>query len=185
MTDVNAQFKRRSRDLPYRDGVGVVAVDGDGRVLVGKANGFEDIWKMCQGGIDAGEDAGDAALRELYEEFGIKEQKILRSSNQKYAYDYPEKSRYMQGFRGQEFKWFLVSIGDHALIDLMANNPENEQHEFEDYMWVSPQKAVELAHNIYGGDAVTYQRQQIYQRVFEEFGLWNPSVSPEYANTPD
>ena len=55
--------------LPFRPGVGMMIVDKNQRVFVGKrvdskANG----WQMPQGGIDLGETPSAAALREMEEE---------------------------------------------------------------------------------------------------------------------
>ncbi len=53
--------------LPYRPCVGVMLVNGDGLVFVGKRidNREGDAWQMPQGGIDDGEELRAAALREL------------------------------------------------------------------------------------------------------------------------
>ena len=58
--------------LPYRRNVGVMVLNADGHVWVGqRKDNYKDAWQMPQGGIDKGEDARAAALRELEEETGI------------------------------------------------------------------------------------------------------------------
>ena len=58
--------------LPYRPNVGVMLINRDGGVFVGqRRDRYEDAWQMPQGGIDRGEDAYEAALRELEEETGV------------------------------------------------------------------------------------------------------------------
>ena len=61
--------------LPYRPCVGVMLVNAEGRVFVGKRidNKEGDSWQMPQGGIDEGEELRVAALRELWEETGVEE----------------------------------------------------------------------------------------------------------------
>ena len=55
--------------LPYRPGVGVLLINADGHVFVGqRLDSKLEAWQMPQGGIDDGEDARVAALRELEEE---------------------------------------------------------------------------------------------------------------------
>ena len=57
----------------YRRGVGVMLLNGQGKVWVGaRIDNPADAWQMPQGGIDEGEDDPWAtALRELEEETGI------------------------------------------------------------------------------------------------------------------
>ena len=58
--------------LPYRPCVGVMLVNAEGEVFVGqRRDRDQDAWQMPQGGVDKGEAARDAALRELEEETGI------------------------------------------------------------------------------------------------------------------
>ena len=55
--------------LPYRPCVGVMLVNAQGLVFVGKRidNKEGDAWQMPQGGIDDDEDLRAAAFRELFE----------------------------------------------------------------------------------------------------------------------
>ena len=56
---------------PYRQGVGVVLLNANGKVFVAQRNDTQEpAWQMPQGGIDTGEDPFEAALRELEEETG-------------------------------------------------------------------------------------------------------------------
>lgn len=69
-------------------------------------------------------------------------------------------------------------------IILDSRNPDGERREFDNYRWVDPQEAEDLAHNDQGGDAVTYQRQQMYKQVFEEFGLLKLAPVSEHRPGP-
>ena len=54
--------------LPYRPCVGVMLVNADGHVFVGqRRDRDQDAWQMPQGGVEKGEHAEVAALRELGE----------------------------------------------------------------------------------------------------------------------
>src|SRR6202044_4191833 len=64
----------RYEDLPYRTCVGMMLLNGAGRVFIGRrAGGIEHVddthvWQMPQGGVDPGEETWAAATRELYKE---------------------------------------------------------------------------------------------------------------------
>jgi len=59
----------------YRKGVGIVVVNDSGQFFLGKRVGAE-AWQFPQGGIDDGETPEQALYRELYEETGIKKDKV-------------------------------------------------------------------------------------------------------------
>ena len=65
--------------LPYRPCVGVMLANADGCVWVGQridARVDQAAWQMPQGGVDPDEDPREAALRELWEETGVAEDKV-------------------------------------------------------------------------------------------------------------
>ena len=68
----------RYEDLPYRTCVGMMLINAEGLVFIGRrAGGIEHVdethvWQMPQGGVDPGEDTWEAAKRELYEETSVR-----------------------------------------------------------------------------------------------------------------
>ena len=76
-------------------------------------------WQFPQGGIDKNEDPLKAAKRELFEEVGINSKyvKLIKSSDEWYKYDVPEKSRRKilinKKFKGQKQKWFLFKLKEN------------------------------------------------------------------------
>ena len=59
-------MKNKLHNLPLRDGVGIVVLNDDNKIFVGKRiDNPKNFWQMPQGGIDNGEDYYSAALREL------------------------------------------------------------------------------------------------------------------------
>lgn len=80
--------------LPYRPCVGVMLVNSQGRVFVGRRIDDKDgvAWQMPQGGIDDGEELHPAALRELSEETGVAAElvTIIAESREEHLYDLPD-----------------------------------------------------------------------------------------------
>ena len=68
-----------SDDHLYRRGVGVMLLNKDGKVLVGRRiDNTDEAWQMPQGGIDKGEKPWATAKRELEEETGISPKLVER-----------------------------------------------------------------------------------------------------------
>ncbi|HBS49804.1 MAG TPA: RNA pyrophosphohydrolase [Rhodobacteraceae bacterium] len=148
--------------LPYRPCVGVMLVNGAGHVFVGQRNDrFEEAWQMPQGGVDRGEDARDAALRELWEETGVPAHlvEIEAETRTWLPYDLPHDivPQIWKGrFRGQEQKWFLMRfLGTDDQVNIETEHPE-----FTRWRWLTPEHLVE--------HIVPFKRE-VYARVLEEF----------------
>ncbi|MDI6027904.1 RNA pyrophosphohydrolase [Corticibacterium sp. UT-5YL-CI-8] len=131
-------------DLPYRPCVGIMVLNNQGLVWAGhrlvdelsEMTGADKLWQMPQGGIDKGEDPLPAALRELYEETGMRSVTLLAEAPEWINYDLPE---HMMGialngkYRGQTQKWFAFRFeGDESEI---AINPPPGGHEAEFDRW--------------------------------------------------
>ncbi len=137
--------KHKKKKLPYRPCAGAMLINHENKVFVAKRIDTPgDAWQMPQGGIDDGEDASVAVLRELMEETGTDKTKIITESDRWRNYDLPEdligkiwKGRY----RGQRQKWFLLRfLGQDEDIDLEAY----EAPEFSDWKWVEIDELVDL-----------------------------------------
>ncbi len=139
--------------LPMRVGVGVILLNNDNQVFVGKRKDNPgDKWQMPQGGVDKGENFVEAMKRELYEETSIKSIKIIKELEKNYEYELPKnlvgiiwKGR----FRGQKQKWFIAKfLGQDSEINLETKNPE-----FIEWKWIEPQKLpdviVDFKKNLY------------------------------------
>ena len=71
----------KEQKLPLRIGVGIIVLNNENNVFVGKRKDNPvDKWQMPQGGVDEGEDFVTAMKRELMEETGIKNIKIIKKS---------------------------------------------------------------------------------------------------------
>ena len=152
-------------ELPlYRPGVGIMLVNPEGRVFVGRridVPGGLAAWQMPQGGIDPGETPGEAALRELHEEVGTGKVAILAESRSWLHYDLPAEMATLPWggrYRGQRQKWFAMRFtGVDADIDPAAT----DHPEFDAWEWVAPGRLCELI--------VPFKRP-LYEAVVAEFG---------------
>jgi putative (di)nucleoside polyphosphate hydrolase len=135
------------RELPLRTGVGIVILNSENMVFVGKRkdNPF-DKWQMPQGGVDQNEPLLVAMKRELEEETSIRNIEVLKEFNQWLEYDLPESliGKIWQGkYRGQKQKWFIVRFtGSEKEININTRHPE-----FIEWKWINMNSLPDLIVN--------------------------------------
>jgi len=150
--------------LPYRPCVGIMLANRDGQVFVGQRIDSREgeAWQMPQGGIDAGESAEAALLRELGEETGIEAGlvDIIARSKHEHVYDLPDElvGKLWGGrYRGQTQSWFLLRFkGEDSDIVIETAHPE-----FRAWRWVEAERIIDLI--------VPFKRS-VYREVVQEFG---------------
>ncbi len=127
-------------DLPYRPCVGVMLLNGSGKVFVGqRLDTTLEAWQMPQGGIDPGEQPLETALRELGEETGIRPEHVslIAEAPQEFRYDLPPEliGKVWKGrYRGQIQRWFLFRfLGSDNDIRIDTQHPE-----FRAWKWADP-----------------------------------------------
>ena len=130
--------------LPYRPCVGIVLLNENGHVFVGERLDKLGAWQFPQGGIDPGEDVETAAWRELKEETGTNNAKILRVSDTTTRYDLPDDllPKLWDGqFRGQEQHWIAMRFGGNDNdIDIQSFDPP----EFNAWKWITLTETLDL-----------------------------------------
>ena len=126
--------------LPYRPCAGVMLLNHEGKVFVGqRIDTTVEAWQMPQGGIDDGEDAETAAIRELGEEIGVTPDKVelIAVAPGEFYYDLPPElvGQVWKGkWRGQRQRWFLFRfLGEDGDIDIATTHPE-----FRVWRWADP-----------------------------------------------
>ena len=133
-----------NHQLPMRTGVGIIVLNNNNQVFVGKRKDNPgDKWQMPQGGVDKGEDFITAMKRELVEETSIKNIKILKEVQNMYQYELPKNLVgiiWKGKFRGQRQKWFITKfLGKDDEINLDTQHPE-----FIDWKWIDPKDLPEV-----------------------------------------
>ncbi len=122
--------------LPLRKGVGIIVLNSENKVFVGKRkDNPNNNWQMPQGGVDIGEDHISAMKRELAEETGISNIKIIKELDYWLEYELPKNLVgiiWKGKFRGQKQKWFIVKfLGKDSDINIKTNNAE-----FIEWKWL-------------------------------------------------
>lgn len=153
-------------DHLFRRGVGIMLLNGDGKVFVAaRIDNAADAWQMPQGGLDGDEAAWDAALRELEEETGIKPALVEEIACSPHLHRYrlpPELIGKVWGgsnWVGQAQVWFLCRfLGTDADIRIDTETPE-----FREWKWVEPAQLPDLI--------VPFKRD-LYREVLDAFSEW-------------
>ena len=127
----------KQNELPLRLGVGIIVLNKENKVFVGKRRDNPiNKWQMPQGGVDRGENLINAMKRELKEETSIRSIEILKELEGWTEYELPD---YLLGkiwrgkYRGQKQKWFIVRfLGRDEEINLKTTHPE-----FIEWQWLN------------------------------------------------
>ncbi|QIK77964.1 RNA pyrophosphohydrolase [Sphingomonas piscis] len=146
----------------YRRGVGIMLLNRDGKVWVGKRIDHpSEAWQMPQGGMDEGEEPWGTAKRELEEETGITPDlvELIGEAPERLRYDLPEElqGKFWKGrFRGQQQNWFLCRfLGKDADVNIATDHPE-----FSDWKWVEPAKLPDL---------IVPFKKELYRKLLRDF----------------
>ena len=153
-----------NKQLPLRIGVGIILLNHESKVFVGKRiDNPKNFWQMPQGGINQNENFLQAAKRELEEETGIKSVELVKELNGWLEYDLPENllGKVLEGkYRGQKQKWFIMKfVGKDNEINVKTKNPE-----FLDWKWIGVSELPSIA--------VSF-KVDLYKKLKEELNFLN------------
>ena len=137
-------MKNQFKNLPLRNGVGIIVLNKKNRIFVAKRiDNPKNFWQMPQGGIDKGEDYLSAAYRELKEETSITKVELIKELDGFITYLLPDhllgiiwKGKY----RGQKQKWFVMKFtGEDKEINIHTKKPE-----FLEWKWIELETLTEV-----------------------------------------
>jgi len=146
-------------NLPLRLGVGIILLNNENKVFVGKRiDNPKNFWQMPQGGINNNESFFQAAKRELEEETGVTKIRVVKELDQWLIYNLPKNllgKIWQLKYRGQKQKWFVMKFeGKDQEINVNTNSPE-----FLDWKWVNPSELPKIVVNF---------KVDIYKKLLKE-----------------
>ena len=147
------------RKLPLRVGVGVILLNQENKIFVGKRKDNPiDKWQMPQGGVDENENFLNAMKRELFEETSVKNIEVLKELEGWFEYELPKNLLgiiWKGKFKGQTQKWFVMRfLGIDSEINLKTNHPE-----FLEWKWINIENIT---------DKIVDFKLHVYQKIKEE-----------------
>lgn len=152
-------------DHLYRNGVGIMMINHQKKIFVGKRiDNKSDAWQMPQGGIDNGEDEDLAMIRELNEETGVNSSaiKVIAKTKNYLYYNLPynlQKKFWGGKYLGQKQRWYLFEFcADETLININTEHPE-----FSEWQWVEKNILIDL---------IVGFKKDLYHNVLKEFASY-------------
>jgi len=150
---------KNKKTLPLRIGVGIILLNSENKVFVGKRiDNPKTFWQMPQGGVNPNENYLTAAKRELEEETSIKSVNFIKEIDEWLTYQLPKNllGKVWRGkYRGQKQKWFIMRFeGKNKEVNVKTSNPE-----FLDWKWIEPLELTKV---------VVDFKLSIYKKLTEE-----------------
>ena len=150
---------KNKKTLPLRIGVGIILLNSENKVFVGKRiDNPKTFWQMPQGGVNPNENYLTAAKRELEEETSIKSVNFIKEIDEWLTYQLPKNllGKVWRGkYRGQKQKWFIMRFeGKNEEGNVKTSTPE-----FLDWKWIEPLELTKV---------VVDFKLSIYKKLTEE-----------------
>ena len=150
------------KNLPLRLGVGIVLLNPDNKVFVGKRiDNPVNFWQLPQGGVNINEDLLCAANRELKEETGVESVKLIKEIDNWLTYELPKNllGKIWKGkYRGQKQKWFIMRfVGNEEEINIKTKNAE-----FKEWKWIDINQLINV---------VVSFKLNVYKSIVKELNI--------------
>ena len=143
----------------FRPNVVAVIQNSEGLILVGRGpKQNRGTWQCPQGGIKRGETPEEALHREIEEEIGVEDLRILKQSFGEICYEWPLEvlNKKKNNYIGQVQIYFLLAAPKNLFKQLKKTK------DFHDYKWALPGDVVKM---------VVHFKQSAYEQGLGELGL--------------
>lgn len=131
----------------------------DGRLLVGKRRD-NGAWQLPQGGVDDGETPRQALYREMKEELGLANFRVLAELDDELQYEFPSDldSAIARRYRGQSQRWFKCELlpSERPNLELASDD------EFTELDWFLPEEVLAQ---------VIFWKLEVYQEALRGLGF--------------
>lgn len=158
----------------YRESVTAIIINNRKEVLMCEHVWIDDAWQLPQGGVEEGENEEDAILRELSEELGTKNLKVIAKMDHKVKYHFPHYLRDKYNLEGNEQKFFLLYFYGK---DSEIRFDNQEKPEFKSFKWVDydiPAKEV-----VYFKKLSYYEALNYFKDAVEDFDPSKIEIKPK------
>jgi len=153
-------------NLPYRKNIAVILFQNQEFLLVQKPHWKSNWWKFVQGGIDKNEELIQAGLRELKEEVGTDNVKIIGISKYTNTYDWPDnllKTLKKKIYSGQTQNFVIAQfLGEKK--DIIP-----DKKEISNICWLKREQILKLCEEKIG--TFDNYKDNVIEKIFAEFNL--------------
>ena len=144
----------------YRPNVAIVVLSAEypakKDVFIAERSDLNDAWQFPQGGIDEGETPEMALFRELEEEIGTRDVKIVAEFPEWISYDFPSHiAKKMKPYAGQTQRYYLVQLLPEAKVNIDTEIPEFSDYKFVDFSELS--------------NYIAHFKRPVYEKVLSYF----------------
>ena len=148
--------------LPLRIGVGIILLNSENKVFVGKRiDNPVNFWQLPQGGVNQNEEFLSAAKRELKEETNVESVELVKQIDSWLTYKLPENllGKIWKGkYGGQKQKWFIMRFtGNEEEININTENAE-----FKEWKWIDVNQLVKV---------VVSFKLEVYRTIVKELNI--------------
>ena len=152
----------KSKNLPLRLGVGIILLNSENKVFVGKRiDNPVNFWQLPQCGVDKNENLMCAANRELKEETSVESVKLIKEIDNWLSYELPKNllGKIWKGkYRGQKQKWFIMRfVGRKEEINIKTKNAE-----FKEWKWIDVNQLINV---------VVSFKLDVYKSIVKELNI--------------
>lgn len=145
-----------TKEPRYQQNVAAILRNREGKILICERLHVRDAWQFPQGGVDEGETAEEAVVRELWEEIGV-DPSDFRIIEKREGYRYLFPAERNRRHDGKEQTYFLCDfLADDSKINVKTAHPE-----FGAWRWIAPGE--------FQSRWLPEMKRKVYAAVFQDF----------------